>query len=175
MLAAGIHDPDSPRASSSEAATACDARRTRPSRDRRYDITEKSPRGDRLLRSRRRRDAPEMPLPVILIERVDVVFRLDARAFVGGPRLDGEEVDEGAVRRPGRARHAGGVAGDHARLAAGRHAAICPSRDEEDLLPVGGPARRRLAVGPGQLDRGTAGDLLAPDVAGAPVRRRRPD
>ena len=44
-----------------------------------------------LLRSRRHRDAPEVPLPVVLIVRIDIVSRLDARALVLGPRIDGEE------------------------------------------------------------------------------------
>ena len=113
-----------------------------------------------------------MPLPVILVVGVDIVSRLDARAFVGGPRIDGEEVDKSAVRRPGRRRHAGGVAGDHARLAAaGGHDGDLSVADKEDLFGVGGPSRRRLAAGSRrQLDRGAAGDILAPDVAGAPVR-----
>jgi hypothetical protein len=113
-----------------------------------------------------------MPLPVILVVRVDIVSRLDARTFVGRPRLDGEEVDKSAVRRPGRRRHAGGVAGDHACLAtAGGHDGDLSVADNEDLFAVGGPSRRRLAAGSRrQLHRCAAGDVLAPDVAGAPVR-----
>jgi len=128
--------------------------------------------GDPALLAPRHTHLPEMPLLVVLFERVDVVLEPLLAALLVALGIGRQEVDGVSGRRPGDVGHPGGVVGQGSRLAGQVADQIdlgltgVAGGDESDQAPVRRPARARLAARPvGELDRAGAVPLDPPDVA----------